>query len=185
MELTSRGLIFHFAARFTGCVKFVHACPASSPGERKITAVFLLACTPQDDDDCSRRGLHCEDGAKAGLALCHTVVGHWGLCQWVRLDNRLNFTLRDEIQGFVQICFRRSQRRPSRLRSSLIRGLEIGGVSARLEQAHLDAKVLDPSRQTFVEHCDRPFGGAIEADHGTATIPLDTPIFPHLVMLSE
>jgi len=40
------------------------------------------------------RRLHCEDGAEAGLALRNALVGLWCLCQWVRLDNRFDFSLR-------------------------------------------------------------------------------------------
>ena len=49
------------------------------------------------------RRLHGQDGAKPGLALRHTVVSFRCLCQWIRLDNRFNFSLRYEIKRFVKI----------------------------------------------------------------------------------
>ena len=46
---------------------------------------------------------HCEDGAEAGFALGNPVVGLRRLSQWVRFDNGLDFSLRDEIKRFVKI----------------------------------------------------------------------------------
>ena len=53
--------------------------------------------------DCSDRRLHCEDGTEPGLAFRNAFVGLWCLCQWIRLDDCFNFSLRYEIQGFVEI----------------------------------------------------------------------------------
>jgi hypothetical protein len=47
--------------------------------------------------------LHCQDGAKSGLALCHAIVGLRCLSQRVGLHNRFNFSLRYEIKRFVKI----------------------------------------------------------------------------------
>src|SRR6266851_7937636 len=58
---------------------------------------------PETSGDCSDRRLHCEDGAEPGLALRNALVGLRCLCQWVRLDDRFNFSLRYEIKGFVEI----------------------------------------------------------------------------------
>jgi len=63
----------------------------------KITAPL------ETDADCSDRRLHCQDGAKSGLALRHAVVGLRCLGQRVRLHNRFNFSLRCEIKRFVKI----------------------------------------------------------------------------------
>src|SRR6267154_1112722 len=52
---------------------------------------------------CSDRGSHCEYSAEPSLALRNPVVGLPCLCQRIRLDNRLNFSLRYEIKCFVQI----------------------------------------------------------------------------------
>ena len=58
------------------------------------------------------------------------------------------------------------------------RACKIGRKSRGFEQSQFDAKGFDLLRQTFLERFDCPFGGAIEADKGTATIPmpLETPM---------
>ena len=48
-------------------------------------------------------GLHCEDGAEPGLALGNALVRLLSLCQWIRLNDRFDFSLGYEIQGFVEI----------------------------------------------------------------------------------
>src|ERR1700676_553765 len=58
---------------------------------------------PETGAVCSDRGSHCEDSAEPSLALRNPVVGLRRLCQRIRLDNRLNFSLRYEIKCFVQI----------------------------------------------------------------------------------
>jgi hypothetical protein len=101
MRFTSESPSFGFADGFTGGAKFVLANRLSSPAGREIAAGFPMAGYAEDDGDRSKLGLHCEHGAKAGLPLRNTVVGPRGLRQGVGLDNRLNFTLRDKIQGFI------------------------------------------------------------------------------------
>ena len=49
--------------------------------------------------DCSDRRLHCEDGAEPGPALRNAFIGLDGLRQWVGLDNRFDFPLRQEIKS--------------------------------------------------------------------------------------
>jgi hypothetical protein len=47
--------------------------------------------------------VHCEDSAESGLALSDAVVCLRCLCPWIRLDDRLSFSLHYEIKGFVEI----------------------------------------------------------------------------------
>src|SRR5258708_3501789 len=47
--------------------------------------------------------LHRQDCAEARLAVDDTLIRLRGLSQWVRLDYRFNFSLRDEIKCFVEI----------------------------------------------------------------------------------
>ena len=58
---------------------------------------------PETGSDCSDRRLHCEDRAEPGLAFRNAVISLRCLCQWIRLDNRFNFSLRYEIKRLVQI----------------------------------------------------------------------------------
>src|SRR5437868_15079284 len=53
--------------------------------------------------DRSDRRLHCEDGAEPGLPLRNTLVGLRCLCQWIRLYNRFDFSVRYEIKRFIKI----------------------------------------------------------------------------------
>src|SRR5690348_4547795 len=47
--------------------------------------------------------LHCEDSAEPCLAFRNASVSLLCLCQRIRLDHRFNFSLRHEIERFVEI----------------------------------------------------------------------------------
>src|SRR5438132_3605468 len=63
----------------------------------------LSVILPRLPLDSSDRRFHCEAGPEPGLALRNAVVGLRCLCQWVRLDDRFNFSLRYEIKRLVEI----------------------------------------------------------------------------------
>jgi hypothetical protein len=70
---------------------------------RLFNTAALARDPPETGADCSDRRLHCEHGAESGLALRNLVVDLRCLCQWIRLHNRFNFSLRYEIKRFVKI----------------------------------------------------------------------------------
>src|SRR5258708_3346794 len=63
----------------------------------------IASDAPENGGDCPNWRLHCQDGAKPGLALHNALIGLRSLGQRVRFDDRFNFSLCYEIKGFVEI----------------------------------------------------------------------------------
>src|SRR3979490_381807 len=113
LELPNLDLVFQAATSCplsACCVRHACICVLASLSVQKLRTSsasmdhFPLARHPPETGAvCSDRGSHCEDSAEPSIALRNPVVGLRCLCQRIRLDNRLNFSLRYEIKCFVQI----------------------------------------------------------------------------------
>ena len=100
MKFTGKSPPFGLADGFASGAKFVLQIGSRHQSGEKLQSVSPWLVRLKTTRLLERRS-HCEDRAEAGSTLRNTVVGPRGLCQGVGLDNGLNFTLRDKIQGFV------------------------------------------------------------------------------------